>query len=50
MARTATRQRVVVSTIGAWFFGFLIFFPILWMVLASFKPLPQRSGGALLRS
>lgn len=37
MARTATRQRVVVSTIGAWFFGFLIFFPILWMVLASFK-------------
>ena len=37
MARTATTQRVVVSTIGAWFFGFLIFFPILWMVLASFK-------------
>src|SRR4051795_9410732 len=37
MARIATRQRVVVSTIGAWFFGFLIFFPILWMVLASFK-------------
>lgn len=37
MARTATRQRVGVSTIGAWFFGFLIFFPILWMVLASFK-------------
>ncbi|MGY4471055.1 sorbitol/mannitol transport system permease protein [Bradyrhizobium sp. LB9.1b] len=37
MARMATRRRVVVSTIGAWFFGFLIFFPILWMVLASFK-------------
>src|SRR5438876_1916783 len=37
MARTATTQRVVVSTIGAWFFGFLIFFPILWTVLASFK-------------
>lgn len=37
MARKSTRQRVVVSTIGAWFFGFLIFFPILWMVLASFK-------------
>jgi polyol transport system permease protein len=37
MARMATRERVVVSTIGAWFFGFLIFFPILWMVLASFK-------------
>lgn len=37
MARMATTKRVVVSTIGAWFFGFLIFFPILWMVLASFK-------------
>ncbi|AMA57347.1 MULTISPECIES: carbohydrate ABC transporter permease [unclassified Bradyrhizobium] len=37
MARMATTRRVVVSTIGAWFFGFLIFFPILWMVLASFK-------------
>src|SRR3954465_8971946 len=37
MARIATRQRVVVSTIGAGFFGFSIFFPILWMVLASFK-------------
>lgn len=37
MARKSTTQRVVVSTIGAWFFGFLIFFPILWMVLASFK-------------
>jgi len=37
MARMATTQQVVVSTIGAWFFGFLIFFPILWMVLASFK-------------
>ncbi|MBW7969804.1 carbohydrate ABC transporter permease [Bradyrhizobium sp. BR 10289] len=37
MARKSTTQRVVVSTIGAWLFGFLIFFPILWMVLASFK-------------
>lgn len=37
MARKSTTQRVVVSTIGAWFFGFLIFFPILWMMLASFK-------------
>jgi polyol transport system permease protein len=37
MARMETTQRVVVSTIGAWFFGFLIFFPILWMVLTSFK-------------
>jgi sorbitol/mannitol transport system permease protein len=37
MARMATTQRVVVSSIGAWLFGFLIFFPILWMGLASFK-------------
>src|SRR5579859_6874384 len=37
MARKSTTRQVVVSTIGAWFFGFLIFFPILWMVLASFK-------------
>jgi len=37
MARMATTRRVAISTIGAWFFGFLIFFPILWMMLASFK-------------
>ena len=37
MARMATTRRVTISTIGAWFFGFLIFFPILWMMLASFK-------------
>src|SRR5437899_8303933 len=37
MARMATRRRVAVSTGAAWLFGFLIFFPILWMILASFK-------------
>ncbi|MCA1411191.1 carbohydrate ABC transporter permease [Bradyrhizobium sp. NBAIM20] len=37
MARTATTRRVMISTAAAWLFGFLIFFPILWMVLASFK-------------
>ena len=37
MARKTTTRHVVISTIGAWFFGFLIFFPILWMVLTSFK-------------
>ena len=37
MARTATTQRVAISTAGAWLCGFLIFFPILWMILASFK-------------
>ena len=37
MARAATTRHVAVSTIGAWLAGFLIFLPILWMVLASFK-------------
>jgi sorbitol/mannitol transport system permease protein len=37
MARMATNRHVAVSTIAAWLAGFLIFFPILWMVLASFK-------------
>ncbi|MGJ4931877.1 carbohydrate ABC transporter permease [Bradyrhizobium sp. HKCCYLS2038] len=37
MARKVTGRHVVISTVGAWFAGFVIFFPILWMVLASFK-------------
>ncbi|WP_024508898.1 carbohydrate ABC transporter permease [Bradyrhizobium sp. ARR65] len=37
MARMPTRRRIALSTIAAWLVGFLIFFPILWMVLASFK-------------
>jgi sorbitol/mannitol transport system permease protein len=37
MARKVTSRRIMVSTIAAWFFGFLIFLPILWMVLTSFK-------------
>src|SRR6201996_1923384 len=37
MARKVTTANVVVSTAGAWLVGFMIFFPILWMVLASFK-------------
>ncbi|MDA9548398.1 mannitol ABC transporter permease [Bradyrhizobium sp. CCBAU 45321] len=37
MARMATTRRVMISTAAAWLFGFLIFFPILWMALASFK-------------
>jgi sorbitol/mannitol transport system permease protein len=37
MARMATTRRVAISTMAAWLVGFLIFFPILWMVLASFK-------------
>src|SRR6516225_3864399 len=37
MARRASPTRVLTTTIGAWVVGFLIFFPILWMVLTSFK-------------
>jgi sorbitol/mannitol transport system permease protein len=37
VARMATNRRVAISTVGAWLAGFLIFFPILWMLLASFK-------------
>ena len=35
MARAVTMQRKVISTAAAWLAGFLIFFPILWMMLAS---------------
>ncbi|CCD98575.1 carbohydrate ABC transporter permease [Bradyrhizobium sp. STM 3809] len=37
MARKVTGRHVVIATVGAWLAGFVIFFPILWMVLASFK-------------
>src|SRR5215468_3252780 len=37
MARMATPRRVAITTLAAWAVGFLIFFPILWMVLTSFK-------------
>src|SRR3979490_576950 len=37
MARKVTARRVGVSTGAAWLFGFLIFLPILWMFLTSFK-------------
>src|SRR5258705_7161979 len=37
MARKVTARRVWVSTAAAWRLGFLIFLPILWMVLTSFK-------------
>src|SRR6201993_3452702 len=37
MARKVTAGRVWGSTAAAWPCGFLIFFPILWMVLTSFK-------------
>ena len=37
MARMVTTRQMIVSTGAAWLFGFLIFFPILWMILTSFK-------------
>ena len=37
MARATSIQRRIVTTGAAWAIGFLIFFPILWMVLTSFK-------------
>jgi sorbitol/mannitol transport system permease protein len=37
MARRTTPTRIAVSTAAAWLVGFIIFFPILWMVLTSFK-------------
>ncbi|KAA5606285.1 carbohydrate ABC transporter permease [Roseospira marina] len=37
MARTLTPKRKVAFTVLAWVLGLLIFFPILWTVLTSFK-------------
>ncbi|MBR9762596.1 MAG: carbohydrate ABC transporter permease [Rhodobacteraceae bacterium] len=37
MARKVTTQRMAVNTVVAWVIGLLIFFPILWTILTSFK-------------
>ena len=37
MARRVSPARIAVATVAAWIVGFVIFFPILWMILASFK-------------
>lgn len=37
MARAITRQRKIINTSIAWAIGLLIFFPILWTILTSFK-------------
>ena len=37
MARSVTQQRKIINTIAAWAVGLLIFFPILWTILTSFK-------------
>ncbi|KAA0971628.1 carbohydrate ABC transporter permease [Aureimonas fodinaquatilis] len=37
MARAVSTRRKLIFTVIAWFFGLLIFFPVLWTVLTSFK-------------
>jgi sorbitol/mannitol transport system permease protein len=37
MARAVPVRRMALMTAAAWLVGFLIFFPILWMILTSFK-------------
>ncbi len=37
MARAVTTQRKTINTVSAWAIGLLIFFPILWTILTSFK-------------
>jgi sorbitol/mannitol transport system permease protein len=37
MSRAVTNQRKTINTIAAWAIGLLIFFPILWTILTSFK-------------
>ncbi len=37
MARAVTSRRKIINTVVAWGIGFLIFFPILWIVILSFK-------------
>ena len=37
MARRVSTTHKLVTTVAAWIVGFVIFFPILWMILASFK-------------
>ena len=37
MARAVTKNRKIINTAAAWAIGLLIFFPILWTILTSFK-------------
>ena len=37
MARAVSLRRRTVATAAAWLIGFLIFFPILWTIITSFK-------------
>ena len=37
MARAVTNNRKAINTAASWTVGLLIFFPILWTILTSFK-------------
>ena len=37
MARTVNTQRKIITTVAAWTIGLIIFFPIFWTILTSFK-------------
>ena len=37
MARTVTPRRKLITTLAAWTVALIIFFPVLWMILTSFK-------------
>lgn len=41
MARAVTTQRKTINTLAAWSVALILFFPILWTILTSFKPEPQ---------
>lgn len=41
MARAVTTRRKTVTTIAAWSVALILFFPILWTILTSFKPEAQ---------
>ena len=37
MARAVSPRRKLITTIAAWAVALVIFFPVLWMVITSFK-------------
>ncbi|MGL4236138.1 MAG: carbohydrate ABC transporter permease, partial [Tabrizicola sp.] len=37
MARALSPRRKLITTIAAWSVALIIFFPVLWMILTSFK-------------
>lgn len=41
MARASSPRRKLITTAAAWFVALLIFFPVLWMILTSFKTEPS---------